>query len=478
MADETSQDPTPDPGPTRDRREGREPAGEGPASRDDGDRPAAGADPSDAPGGADFAATPNRDRRHEPPIIEGDVAWSEEQRERPAPDEPRESERPAASEPPQDSRAFGRAPLALSAAVGAAVGAVVATAAWWILEARSSADPDIVARLESLERAPRPDLQAALAALDRRVVALEGNIAGAPGKTVIEAHGQRIAALESTALSAKVATMDAIRSVAAIAQSARDDAAKALSLASATARGANGAAGAEPPAAADAALEERLGKVETDLAALAHRPVDLGPVAQRLEALEAALGAPKTETRVPADTQAPGGDGAGLAVVAQALIDRLRVGAPFPIEEAALERLGADPAKLAILKPMAERGAPAAGAMASDFAKVAPAALAAAAPEPSGGVVDRLLANMSKVVRVTPVGEVGGDDPAALVSQIGAALGRGQVQPAVAAWARLPEPSRRASQEWANEAQSRLAADNAAQALLDDGMARLTAARK
>ena len=84
--------------------------------------------------------------------------------------------------------------------------------------------------------------------------------------------------------------------------------------------------------------------------------------------------------------------------------------------------------------------------LAADFAKLSPAMLAAAAPqELRAALIDRLVANMSKVVKVTPVGEVAGDDPAALVSQIGAALERGQIAPAMAAWARLPEAARQAS---------------------------------
>jgi hypothetical protein len=83
---------------------------------------------------------------------------------------------------------------------------------------------------------------------------------------------------------------------------------------------------------------------------------------------------------------------------------------------------------------------------------------------------------MGKVVRVTPVGEVAGDDPAALASQIGAALERGRIAEALAAWERLPEPARQASQEWASAAKARLAADQAARGLLDEAIARLGAA--
>jgi hypothetical protein len=157
--------------------------------------------------------------------------------------------------------------------------------------------------------------------------------------------------------------------------------------------------------------------------------------------------------------------------------DRLRTGAPYSIEQTALEHLGADTAKLAILKPLAEKGAPTASALAAEFVKNAPAVRAASAPQSSGGVVDRLMSNMSKVIRVTPVGEVAGDDPAALVSQIDGALGRGQIAEAIAAWARLPDPARQASQDWAARAQSRVAADKAAQGVLDDAMAQLASTK-
>ena len=82
---------------------------------------------------------------------------------------------------------------------------------------------------------------------------------------------------------------------------------------------------------------------------------------------------------------------------------------------------------------------------------------------------------MGKVVRVTPVGEMAGDDPAAIVSQIVGALGRGQIGAALGAWERLPEPARQASQAWANAAKARLAADQAARAVVDDAMTHIAA---
>ncbi len=145
----------------------------------------------------------------------------------------------------------------------------------------------------------------------------------------------------------------------------------------------------------------------------------------------------------------------------------------------ALERLGADSAKTVALKPFAEKGAPTAAALAAGFSKIAPDALKAASPKEGGGVMDRLMSNMSKVVKITPVGETAGDDPAALISQVSAALERGEIGAAMVLWARLPEPARRASQDWASGAQALLAAQTAAaQSILNDAMGKLAGGDK
>jgi hypothetical protein len=426
----------------------------------------------------DEAATPNRDRQPEARVvIEGEVAEPAGSAESPefvaAPEPSATPNGPTIVEPTR-----GEARPFLSAAIGAIVGAAVAAAGLWFLQHRATTDPELVARLENLERNPRaPPPTAALAALDKRVGALESVLGETSDKASVAAYGQRIAALESAALSAKAAADDD-KDALAMAQAARDDAAKALALSTAATQKVEGIAAAAPSAspADDGGLGARVAKLETTQAALDRPPVDLGPIDQRLAKLENALAAPKTENRVAAETIAPGHDAAGLAVVAQALGDRLRVGAPFPLEVAALEHLGVDPAPLAILKPLAEKGAPTVSALAADFAKIAPTITTAAAPQASGGVWDRLVFNMSKAVRVTPVGEVPGDDSIALVSQINGALGRGDLASAIAIWARLPEPARQASQEWADQAKSRFAADRATQGILDDAMARLAAA--
>jgi hypothetical protein len=426
-------------------------------------------------------ATPNRDRRHEPPVIEGEIAGPRESAEAPdAPQPPADEASASGAEPPPfappPDPPIVKSPRSItSALIGAVVGAVVAAAGVWFAGQRPAVDPDLAARLDRLENSAAAPI-AAIDALDKRVGALEAATSAAPDKP--DAYGQRISALETAALSAKAAA-DSNANALAEAQAARADAAKALAQASGAAPNAGGAPAPAPaaPAVDVSALEGRMSKLEAGLAALDRPPADLGPLNQRLDKLEGALAAPKNETRVAADNVPPNRDWAGLAVVAQALNNRLAAGAPFALEQTALEHLGADPAKLAALKPLSDKGAPSAAALAADFAKAAPAILAASAPKSGDGVMDRLMANMSKVVRVTPVGEVAGDDPAALVSQIGAALDRGQIAQALASWARLPEPAQQASQEWAHAAEARAGADAAAQSLLDDALTRLSTAK-
>jgi hypothetical protein len=395
------------------------------------------------------AAAPNRDKRGESPIIEGEVAGRDE----PAaaavePEAPPAEERAAAPEaanpssepasPPRRPRPF------VAAAIGGVAGAVVAAGVLWF----SGATGD--ARLQD------------------RVAALEAPIADLT---------RRVAALETAAQSAK-ATTDAVKTLQSDVQAARADAAKAAALASKAAASVDQKTSGGATTADLNAIDERLKKLESAPPSQAAAGPDLSSVESRLAKIESALAAPKNETRVAPDAAPTRADWTGLAVAAEAVSARLAAGAPYSTEEAALERLGANPAKIAALKPFAEKGAPTAAALAAGFAKVAPDALKAVAPKENGGVMDRLMSNMSKVIEITPVGEVPGDDPPALVSQIAAALDRGDIGGATARWALLPEPARKVSQDWAAAAQARLAADAAAQGVLNDAMAKLAAGDK
>lgn len=392
------------------------------------------------------AAAPNRDRRGEPPIIEGEAA-AERDAARAGGEEPQPQR---GSSPPGDFAAGadskGRSRSLGGAAVGGLAGAIVAAAALWF----ESGDVD--------------------ALIKQRLAVVDAPIADLT---------RRVAALEAAAQNAASAA-DAAKAAQSDSQAARSDAAKALALASKAASTVEQRKEAPAVSPADlSALSERVKKLESaprEQPQSAGTSADLAAIQERLDKVEAALAAPKNETRVAPENGPGRKDWTGLAVAAEAVAARLAAGAPYAAEESALERLGADPAKVAALKPFAEQGAPTAAALAARFAKAAPEALRAVAPKEGGGVIDRLMSNMSRVVKITPVGAMPGDDPAALLSQTAAALDRGDIGAAMALWSRLPEPARKASQDWAAAARARLAADAAAQDILNAAMAKLAAA--
>jgi hypothetical protein len=163
-----------------------------------------------------------------------------------------------------------------------------------------------------------------------------------------------------------------------------------------------------------------------------------------------------------------------LAVVADALRAAVERTAPFATELAAAKALGADAATLAPLDAVAAVGVASAETLARDLDKLTPAMLAAASP-PShdGSILDRLQANAERLVRIHPVGETPGDDPAAGLARAAAKAHRGDVAGALAEVERLPPAAKAPAADWIKAAQARVAAIDAARKLLATSLAAL-----
>ena len=371
---------------------------------------------------------------------------------------PPSAEAPSADAPPPLAEPVRLAAYAAPAAAGlggAILGAALALIAVWLIAPRAGALDDARARLATLEKSVETQ-SAATAALDKRMATVE---AGAVKANALDALGRRVGALEASNGDVKTALDEA-----------RADAAKALAAAQAAPP--NAVAPAEP-----SALEPRLTKLESDLAAADARLNQLGGLDERLSKLEGATGAaPKSDARV-AMAKSASENAASVAVLALSLEQRFAAGAPFAAELAALSQLGVGPDALASLKPFAEAGAPSLAALAASWAKVEPA-VAAAAPPPERSGWDRLLDHIRALVRVRRVGEAAGSDESEPpVAQIGAALERRDLAAALEAYDRLPEASRAAGAAWADAAKARVAAAKAATALRADAIGRLAAAK-
>ena len=199
---------------------------------------------------------------------------------------------------------------------------------------------------------------------------------------------------------------------------------------------------------------------------------DLSALAARVDKIEAALAAPKSETRAAPEQPAAAENAAAIAIIAEAAEDRLRAGAPLGPELAALQHLGVGAAALAPLQAVAN-GAPTNGALAASFSSVAPHVLAATSQAETGSVTDRFLAHIHSLVRVRDLNETAGDDPQALVSQIEAESRRGDIGGALASFDKLPEAARQAAGDWPTLARARQAADAALQSVREAAIGRL-----
>jgi hypothetical protein len=397
-------------------------------------------------------APPNRDRRPDPGVIEGEIAGPRAT----ATESAHDAGQTGGVEPPR-----GRFRGVLAGAIAGLVVSALAIGAFYSLLAPSG-DEDSDNRLAqfeaqsqqataALEAEAKRD-SATLGSLDKRVGALE---AGAGSSSVTELD-KRLAALEK-------ANADSGSNAAAAAQAAQQAAQLATQVKDLRAD-IHAARGEIPGLAARVTKLESEGPKAND--------GDLSALVGRIDKIEAALAAPKSETRVPAEKPAPADNAAPIAIISGAIADRLASGAPIGTEVAALQRLGVDPAELAKLQAAAD-GAPTGSALAASFQAIAPKVLAAASPGESGGVLDLLLAHMRGLVRVHELGESSGDDPDAIVSQIEADCRRGNIAGALAAFDKLPEAARQAAGDWPAKARARLGADAALQSIREAAIGRL-----
>ncbi|HXW27322.1 MAG TPA: hypothetical protein VEK73_21425 [Xanthobacteraceae bacterium] len=413
------------------------------------------------------AGQPPGGRRREPPIIEGTATEVASEPMTPPAPEPAVEPEPASTAAPDAHAAprgedrpppAGRSPrdaarpLIAGGVAGLAV-ALLTLAAWWLFAAHKLHDDT--------------------AALAGKVAALEAQMQQRPQMQKEPAAG------DAEALDDLRARVDAIDA----SLHRLDDRLARAESALATAR-----------SAIDPALLDRLGAAESAQWALAATVADLrqrieqasaaktaGPQADaaargEIEALAARIAALEHAERAP--DQPPTGASADravrLAVVATALQGAVARGTPFAAELAAAKALGADAAVLVPLEAAAA-GVPRAEALAQDLDKLAPAMLAAVAPPAhDDGILGRLQANAERLVRVRPVGEAAGDEPAAGLARAVAKAQRADIAGALAEVERLPAAVQAPAADWIKAAKARTAALEAARQLVATSLAALS----
>jgi hypothetical protein len=200
---------------------------------------------------------------------------------------------------------------------------------------------------------------------------------------------------------------------------------------------------------------------------------ELDALTNRVAAVERAAGS--VAAALAARRPAEGGDHvARLAVAAAALAAAVERGDPFTAELAAVKALAPDAKPLAALEPFAASGVPAAAALARELSALVPALDAAAGGPPrDGGFLGRLQANAERLVRIRPLDEAPGGDPAAIVARAEVKAGRGDVAGALSELSQLPADLRVAAEPWIGKAQARAAAIETSRRLAADAFSEL-----
>lgn len=167
---------------------------------------------------------------------------------------------------------------------------------------------------------------------------------------------------------------------------------------------------------------------------------------------------------------------ARLAMLAIALRDAVERGTPFAAELVAVKQLVSDASTLAALEPFAAQGVPTAAVLGRELAAlIVPMRRAARTSSADSGFIGKLQANAEKLVRIHPVGEAPGADPAAILSRIEAKAAQADLGGALAELANLPDAARAPAQAWIARAQARQNAVATANGLVASATAALKA---
>jgi hypothetical protein len=164
------------------------------------------------------------------------------------------------------------------------------------------------------------------------------------------------------------------------------------------------------------------------------------------------------------------------ALIAAGLRSALERGEPFTAELAAAKTAGVDPALLTQLSPFASTGIPNVQDLFRELGGLIPEMLKVSAPAAQeGGYLDRLQAHAERLVRIRPVGDQTGDDPATVIGRIERDMARRDLAAVLAELDKLPAPAQAVAESWRKKALARQTAGAASAKLVAASFAKLGA---
>ena len=190
---------------------------------------------------------------------------------------------------------------------------------------------------------------------------------------------------------------------------------------------------------------------------------DIDSLQQKLSSLEQAEQSARASIR----QSAAAASATRLALAAQALRTAVTSGAPYAGELAQAKALGADAGKLAALEPFASSGVPSAATLAQALHGLLPQMQKIAAPraQASGSFLEKLQANASNLVRISPATAPSGDQPADVLARLEVEAAHNDIAAAASDVGKLPEAAQAPAKDWLARVKARQAARAAADEL-------------
>ena len=183
---------------------------------------------------------------------------------------------------------------------------------------------------------------------------------------------------------------------------------------------------------------------------------DIDALQQKLSSLEQAEQSARASIR----QSAAAASATRLALAAQALRTAVTSGAPYAGELAQAKALGADAGKLAALEPFASSGVPSAATLAQALRGLLPQMQKIAAPraQASGSFLEKLQANASNLVRISPATAPSGDQPADVLARLEVEAAHNDIAAAASDVGKLPEAAQAPAKDWLARVKARQAA--------------------
>ncbi|MCV6546507.1 MAG: hypothetical protein OIF56_04360 [Cohaesibacter sp.] len=120
------------------------------------------------------------------------------------------------------------------------------------------------------------------------------------------------------------------------------------------------------------------------------------------------------------------------------------------------------------LKSYADAGAPTAQKLAQDFRGLSGQVLKAAEEAGTTGLVDKIMLNAQNLVRIRPIGEREGDSLTDKLARIEVRVSEGRLGEIAKEWEALPDAAKEAGKSWYEGVQARLAVDGSMQQIRSD----------